>query len=185
MGHISPRQWRSSTTKHQPGWIGRLFPLALSLLTMLQITAAQAANPTIEAILGGGTVLGTECVNGKVVESLYQSNATFTEFGPEATLYVQSTEKAGVGVKTRLRRTAGNGWTDNTDYRQRDSVVFNPIAGGTVSNLKHYLVKGTGVTTDAERESRPGGFFRGNGNPKALSSRNTFLRSQGVLKSLP
>ena len=87
---------------------------------MLQITAAQAANPTIEAILGGGTVLGTECVNGKVVESLYQGSATFTEFGPEATLYVKSTEKVSDGVKTRLRRTASRGWTSDKDYRYTD-----------------------------------------------------------------
>jgi len=152
MGHMSPSQLRSSTTKRQPRWIGRLLPLALSLLAILQITAAQAANPKIEAILGGGTVLGTECVDGKVVESLYQSSATFTEFGAEATLYVKSD-----GVKTRLRRTAVRDWTENKDYRQRDSVVFNPIAGGTVSNLKHYLVRGTGETTDAEFGGADGG----------------------------
>jgi hypothetical protein len=34
-------------------------------------------------------------------------------------------------------------------------------------------------------ETRFGGFFMGNGHHKALSSRNTFLRSKGVLKSLP
>ena len=31
MGHTSPSQLRSSTTKRQPRWIGRLFPLALLL----------------------------------------------------------------------------------------------------------------------------------------------------------
>ena len=134
--------------------------LAFSLLTMLQITAAQAANPTIEAILGGGTVLGTECVNGKVVESLYQSSATFTEFGPDATLYVKSTEKAGAGVKTRLRRTASKGWSSNSDYRYADAVVFNPIAGGIVSNRKHYLVSGTQVNLEAEFGSSDGGFAK-------------------------
>ena len=134
--------------------------LVFSLLTMLQITAAQAANPTIEAILGGGTVLGTECVNGKVVESLYQSSATFTEFGPDATLYVKSTEKAGAGVKTRLRRTASKGWSSNSDYRYADAVVFNPIAGGIVSNRKHYLVSGTQVNLEAEFGSSDGGFAK-------------------------
>lgn len=134
--------------------------LAFSLLTMLQITAAQAANPTIEAILGGGTVLGTECVNGKVVESLYQSSATFTEFGPEATLYVKSTEKVSDGVKTRLRRTASPGWTSDKDYQYTDKVVFNLIAGGALSNKQHYLVSGTQVNLDAEFGSSDGGFAK-------------------------
>ena len=132
--------------------------LAFSLLTMLQITAAQAANPTIEAILGGGTVLGTECVNGKVVESLYQGSATFTEFGPEATLYVKSTEKVSDGVKTRLRRTASRGWTSDKDYRYTDKVQFNLIVGGALSNKQHYLVSGTQVNLDAEFGSSDGGF---------------------------
>ena len=127
---------------------------------MLQITAAQAANPTIEAILGGGTVLGTECVNGKVVESLYQGSATFTEFGPGATLYVKSTEKVSDGVKTRLRRTASPGWTSNKDYRYTDKVVFNLIAGGALSNKQHYLVSGTQVNLDAEFGSSDGGFAK-------------------------
>lgn len=134
--------------------------LSFSLLTMLQITAAQAANPTIEAILGGGTVLGTECVNGKVVESLYQSSATFTEFGPEATLYVKSTEKVSDGVKTRLRRTASPGWTSDKDYQYTDKVVFNLIAGGALSNKQHYLVSGTQVNLDAEFGSSDGGFAK-------------------------
>lgn len=144
--------------KHRPGRLKPIVSISIALTLSLLAPQSWAANPKIEAILGGGTVLGTECVNGKVVESLYQSNATFTEFGPEATLYVKSTDKAGDGVKTRLRRAAGNGWTDNSSYLQRDSVVFNPIAGGTVSNLKHYLVNGTGATTDAEFGGADGGF---------------------------
>ena len=81
-------------------------PLWCTLLSLLlQVPATQAARPEIVAILGGGTVLGTECVNGKVVHSLYQSSARFTEFGPEATLYVQSP-----GPKTRLERSAGTAW---------------------------------------------------------------------------
>ena len=133
---------------------------ALASLTLWHNSSAHAANPTIEAILGGGTVLGTECVDGKVVESLYPAAAAFTEFGPQATLFVQSTEKAGVGVKTRLRRTAGAGWTDSTSYLYRDAVVFNPIAGGTVSNLKHYLVRSTGAGTDAQFGAEDGGFAK-------------------------
>ena len=142
---------------------GRLKPIvSISIALTLSLLAPQgwAANPTIEAILGGGTVLGTECVNGKVVESLYQGSATFTEFGPEATLYVKSTEKVSDGVKTRLRRTASPGWTSDKDYRYTDKVVFNLIAGGALSNKQHYLVSGTQVNLDAEFGSSDGGFAK-------------------------
>ena len=128
-------------------------PLWCTLLSLLlQVPATQAARPEIVAILGGGTVLGTECVNGKVVHSLYQSSARFTEFGPEATLYVQSP-----GPKTRLERSAGTAWNDTPDYRYNDKVNFKVVGGINISNLQHYLVKGTGQTTQASFGAADGG----------------------------
>ena len=93
---------------------------------------AQAA--IIDAIMGGGGVVGTECVNG-VVSPEYQSNDAITEFGPGTTLFVKD-----VG-KTRLRKGSGN-WNDGVGYINDDKVVFSLIDGNN-TNQRHYLVDGT------------------------------------------
>ena len=93
---------------------------------------AQAA--IIDAIMGGGGVVGTECVNG-VVSPEYQSNDAITEFGPGTTLFVKD-----VG-KTRLRKGSGN-WNDGVGYISDDKVVFSLIDGNN-TNQRHYLVDGT------------------------------------------
>ena len=83
------------------------------LFLLLQMPLTQAA--VIEAIKGGGTVIGTECVNG-IVDEL--NNKVFEGFGAEATLYVTT------DTKTRLVRTSGSSWSD------RDLVRFWDIAAG-------------------------------------------------------
>ena len=109
-----------------------LTTLALYFSAVTTPVLAQAA--IIDAIMGGGGVVGTECVNG-VVSPEYQSNDAITEFGPGTTLFVKD---AG---KTRLRKGSGN-WNDGVGYNNDDKVVFSLIDGNN-TNQRHYLVDGT------------------------------------------
>ena len=66
MGHTSPRQWRSSTTKRQPRWIGRLFPLALLLAgTVLTGAVPVHAGTTISDYGNGSCVDDDHWVKAK------------------------------------------------------------------------------------------------------------------------
>ena len=52
---------------------------------------AQVPDEIIEAIASGGTVIGTECVNGKVDEIFNSgANPTLIPYGPDQTLYVKT-----------------------------------------------------------------------------------------------
>ncbi len=109
-----------------------LTTLALYFSALTTPVLAQAA--IIDAIMGGGGVVGTECVNG-VVSPEYQADDAITEFGPGTTLFVKD---AG---KTRLRKGSGN-WNDGVGYINDDKVVFSLIDGNN-TNQRHYLVDGT------------------------------------------
>ncbi len=135
-----------------------LLPTGLvSLITAPSASASEMPDPVIEAIMGGGTVIGTECVNGKVIESLYQSAAEFKDLGETATLYVKDTSSEGVGVKTRLQRIEnGYSWIDTGTLR-RDRVTFWNVAGNYSHVNTHYLVPGTDKKDVAEFGSDAGG----------------------------
>ena len=49
-----------------PGGVSRVFPLVLLLMGSVLMSSVQAHAGIIDAIMGGGTVIGTECVDGKV-----------------------------------------------------------------------------------------------------------------------
>ena len=135
-----------------------LLPTGLvSLITAPSASASEMTDPVIEAIMGGGAVIGTECVNGKVIESLYESGAEFKDLGETATLYVKDTSSEGVGVKTRLQRIGdGYSWIYQ-DKRLRDQVKFWNVAGKYLSGTTHYLVSGTGDNNVAEFGDDTGG----------------------------
>ena len=152
MGHTSPSQLRFSTTKHQPRWIGRPFPLALLLASSVLIGAApaHATDDIIEAIMGGGTVIGTECVNGKVAE-LGANEAI--PFGPDQTLYVKTSGT------TRLRKDAGYTWVNGSGDLNKDKVNFIKLDSDPpkAEGVTHYLVGGTAANEVAEFGTSSGG----------------------------
>ena len=51
-----------------PGGVSRVFPLVLLLMGSVLMSSVQAHAGIIDAIMGGGTVIGKGCVNGKVVK---------------------------------------------------------------------------------------------------------------------
>ena len=105
------------------------------LFFLLQMPLTQAA--TIQAIMGGGTVLGTECVNGLVVEDLYAAPASFEGFGANVPLYVKT---AGT---TRLKRTSSSSWASG------DRVRFWNIEGNSYSDVDHFRDANTGNDSSA------------------------------------
>lgn len=105
------------------------------LFFLLQIPLTQAA--TIQAIMGGGSVLGTECVNGLVVEDLYSSKASFEGFGANVPLYVKT-----IG-KTLLKRTSSSSWASD------DRVRFWNLEGNAYSDVDHFRDANTGNDSSA------------------------------------
>ena len=87
-------------------------------------STTQAPDEIIEAIMGGGIVIGTECVNGRVDEILSSGpNPTPISYGPDQTLYVKT---AGT---TRLRRGPGiNGMLalPSTSKTRFSSLISRP-----------------------------------------------------------
>jgi hypothetical protein len=83
---------------------------------LLQVPATQAAPTQIQAIMNGGTVIGTQCVSGLVVQFEDQGVTEFTEFGPDVPLFVKES------ATTRLKRTPSPPW------RNGDRVKFWNIA---------------------------------------------------------
>ena len=105
--------------------------------------------PMIDAIMGGGTVIGTECVNGKVVE-LKSEDAV--GYGPGQTLYVKASSK------TRLRRDNTYNWTDAAGDNNKDKVTFNDVETGAAQGNPHYLSSLTaGKKNEAEFGTSSGG----------------------------
>ena len=51
-----------------PGGVSRVFPLVLLLMGSVLMSSVPAHAGIIDAIMGGGTVIGKECVNAKVFE---------------------------------------------------------------------------------------------------------------------
>ena len=78
-------------------------------------STTQAPDEIIEAIMGGGMVKGTECIDGRVKEAL--NNKSALPFGPDATLYVVN------GGSVNLRSTVDYGFSSN------DQVFSRTIAG--------------------------------------------------------
>ena len=107
-------------------------------------STAQGPDEIIEAIASGGTVIGTECVNGKVDEILNSgSNPTLIPYGPDQTLYVK------VSGTTRLKRASGYKWNAGATTNVQDKVRFMPIDSGPEGN-SHYIKKGTSENSLAE-----------------------------------
>ena len=104
--HLEPAARLRNTATHrftQPA-VGIVLS-ALALLTLwhsppLAADAtneyADSTNDYIDAIMGGGTVVGTECVDGRVVE--LRSDDAINNFGPDLTLFVK------IAGKTLLRK---------------------------------------------------------------------------------
>ena len=145
--------------KRQPRRIGRLFTLALLLVSSVLMGAvpahagttisAQAPDEIIEAIMGGGTVIGTECVNGKVVELV--SSDAIIDFGPDLTLFVKPEGK------TRLRKDAGYKWVNGTGDSNKDKVNFIRVDTGKAEGVAHYLSSETAANEVAEFGTSVGG----------------------------
>ena len=105
---------------------------------------AQVPDEIIEAIASGGTVIGTECVNGKVDEIFNSgANPTLIPYGPDQTLYVKTVSA------TRLKRASGYKWNAGTTTNLQDKVQFMRIDSGPEGN-SHYIKKGTSENSLAE-----------------------------------
>ncbi|MCH1596750.1 MAG: BspA family leucine-rich repeat surface protein, partial [Pseudomonadales bacterium] len=90
-----------------------IFAATLALLSFTHAPMGQAAQ--IDVILGGASVIGTECVNGKV--EVGESMAV----GPNQTLYVKTASS------TKLRRNVlGAAWG------QDDKIKFKDLVGNSV-----------------------------------------------------
>ena len=110
--------------------------------------AQAVTTPIIDAIMGGGTVIGTECVNGKV-DVLGTHDAI--PYGPDQTLYVKTSGK------TRLRKYAGYTWVNGSGDLNKDKVSFVSLATGQPEGVAHYLVGGTAANEVAEFGTSSGG----------------------------
>ncbi|MCH9787434.1 MAG: hypothetical protein K0U44_00670, partial [Actinomycetia bacterium] len=127
-----------------------LLPAGLvSLITAPSASAAEAEEAVIEAIMGGGTVIGTACVDGKVEELV--GDAAITNFGPDTTLYVKPSGK------TRLRKDSGYSWVNGTGDSNKDQVKFVSKATGGSEGVSHYLSQETAVNEVAEFGTASGG----------------------------
>ena len=106
--------------------------------------------PIIDAIMGGGTVIGTECVNGKVAE-LGANEAI--PFGPDQTLYVKTSGT------TRLRKYAGYTWVNGEGDGNKDKVNFIILDSDPpkAEGVAHYLSGLTAVNDVAEFGTSAGG----------------------------
>ena len=129
--------------------LSKQYCTALALSSSLVATPVLAQAAIIDAIMGGGTVIGTECVNGKVVELV--SSDAITDFGPDLTLFVKPEGK------TRLRKDAGYTWVDGTGESNKDKVNFVSLATGKSEGVAHYLVGGTAANEVAEFGTSAGG----------------------------
>ncbi|MBT6352009.1 MAG: BspA family leucine-rich repeat surface protein, partial [Halieaceae bacterium] len=112
-------------------------------------STAQAPDEIIEAIMGGGTVIGTECVNGKVVELV--SSDAIIDFGPDLTLFVKPSGK------TRLRKDAGYKWVNGAGDSSKDKVNFIRVDTGKAEGVAHYLSSETAANEVAEFGTSAGG----------------------------
>ena len=123
--------------------------LPTGLLTLTTAPSASAEGAVIDAIMGGGTVIGTKCEAGKVVE--LKSGDGITDFGPDTTLYVRTSGK------TRLRRDSGYIWVNGSGTSNKDKVTFNSKETGSIEGTSHYLVGGTAGNQIAEFGTSSGG----------------------------
>ena len=93
-----------------------LTTLALYFSAVTTPVLAQAA--IIDAIMGGGMVKGTECVNGKVDPEAIKIETDAMSYGPDQTLYVVN------GSAVNLRAA------DDYAFRAGDEVFSRVIGGG-------------------------------------------------------
>ena len=80
----------------------------------------------IDAIMGGGMVRGTECVNGKVDPEAIKIKTDAMSYGPDQTLYVSN------GSAVNLRPA------DDYAFRTGDEVFSRVIGGGKEGNSLTY-----------------------------------------------
>ncbi|MFL2501996.1 MAG: hypothetical protein ACJ0Q1_03650 [Luminiphilus sp.] len=107
--------------------------IALAMAVLVAALQAPFAHPAqIEAIMGGGIVLGTECANGIVQENLYGSSAEFVDFGPNVRLYAKTSGK------TRLKRTSDAPFADD------DRIKFWNVQDRFLNGVVHYRDPSTG-----------------------------------------
>ena len=93
-----------------------LTTLALYFSAVTTPVLAQAA--IIDAIMGGGTVIGKECVNGKVDPEAISKQNDAMSYGPDQTLYVAN------GAAVNLRSA------DDYAFSAGDEVFSRVIGGG-------------------------------------------------------
>ena len=89
-------------------------------------STAQGPDEIIEAIMGGGMVKGTECVNGKVDPEAIKIETDAMSYGPDQTLYVYN------GSAVNLRAA------DDYAFRAGDEVFSRVIGGGKEGNSLTY-----------------------------------------------
>lgn len=107
---ISPRALSLLTMLQLSRRAPAIFAATLALLSFTHAPLGHAAQ--IDVILGGASVIGTECVNGKVVEGASMA------VGPNQTLYVKT------AASTKLRRNVlGAAWGQDDKIKFKDLVV--------------------------------------------------------------
>ena len=89
-------------------------------------STVQGPDEIIEAIMGGGMVKGTECVNGKVDPEAIKIETDAMSYGPDQTLYVYN------GSAVNLRAA------DDYAFRAGDEVFSRVIGGGKEGNSLTY-----------------------------------------------
>ncbi|NDH40797.1 MAG: BspA family leucine-rich repeat surface protein, partial [Gammaproteobacteria bacterium] len=101
----------------------------------------------IDAIMGGGMVRGTECVNGKVDPEATNKQNDAMSYGPDQTLYVAN------GAAVNLRSA------DDYAFRAGDEVFSRVIGGGKEGNPLPYTCQfgNTSIGSFASSSSCSGG----------------------------
>ncbi|MGB1959304.1 MAG: hypothetical protein ACPHP8_09190, partial [Luminiphilus sp.] len=96
-----------------------IFAATLALLSFTHAPLGHAAQ--IDVILGGASVIGTECVNGKVVEVPSTSSIPY---GPNQTLYVKTASS------TKLTKNEATRWEASDQIKFYDMVTNSVLSQG-------------------------------------------------------
>ena len=122
-----------------------LHTLALYFSAVTTPVLAQAA--IIDAIMGGGMVKGTECVNGKVDPEAISKQNDAMSYGPDQTLYVAN------GAAVNLRSA------DDYAFSAGDEVFSRVIGGGKEGDPLPYTCQlgNTSIGSFASSSSCSGG----------------------------
>ena len=120
----------SSSSKHTAGGSHRATrqpsrlrpPVIAATLALLSFTHAPLGHAAqIDVISGGASVIGTECVNGKVVEVPSTSSIPY---GPNQTLYVKTASS------TKLTKNEATRWEASDQIKFYDMVTNSVLSQG-------------------------------------------------------